>query len=212
MRYSEFKTVTEAIAPAPINPSLMQRAKQGVSNLAKSSAAKATGNAIASGLGSLGFAGDKILGFNNPLKDKSRALASTKIFIKQFLGTLTATQKRQQQMGQPFDLATFANAYMKKYNWQPGTLKAELDTALRSNNSQKLAIVMDKIGSANTVDPNAPGAELNMTAGAKPAPATAASPTAPVQVSVGGKPGQTMNPNDPADAQILAALKKQGKI
>lgn len=109
------------------------------------------GQGIAKGANALGI----------PTK-AGQAAASTKIFVKQFLGTLDATQKRQKQMGQPFDLNTFANAYMKKYRWQPGTHKAELDAAIRANNSQQLAMVMDKIGSANTVDPNAQGPELDM--------------------------------------------------
>lgn len=93
----------------------------------------------------------------------SRAALSTKFFVKSFLGTLDATQKRQQQMGQPFDLNTFANAYMKKYNWQPGSHKPELDAAIRANNSNQLALVMDKIGSENSVDPDAQGPEIDMT-------------------------------------------------
>jgi hypothetical protein len=128
--------------------------------------AKTVGGAVARGLGKLGFGGDKFFGFNNPLKTSTRAAMSTEIFIKNFLGSLDATQKRQAQLKQPFDLGTFAVQYMKKNNWEAGDLQNELNAAVASRNPKQVAMVMDKIGTENTVDPNAKGPEINMTPGA----------------------------------------------
>jgi hypothetical protein len=123
-------------------------------------------SALARGLGKLGMGGDKFLGFNNPLKNSTRAAMSTEIFMKNFLGSLAATEKRQAQLNQPFDLGTFATQYMKKQNWEPGNFTQQLQTAVTSRDKKALARVMDQIGAANTVDPAAQGPEINMTPGA----------------------------------------------
>lgn len=122
--------------------------------------------AVARGLGKLGMGGDKFLGFNNPLKNSTRAAMSTEIFIKNFLGSLAATEKRQAQLQQPFDLGVFADQYMKKNHWTPGNFAQQLQTAVTRRDKKELARVMDQIGAANTVDPAAQGPEINMTPGA----------------------------------------------
>lgn len=180
--------------------------------------ARSAGNAIATGAskatqGAVNMAksaGTGIANTLNPTNPGARAAKSTQIFTKKFIDTLNATQARQTQLGEPFDLTTFANAYMKKYQWKPGQLQTQLDSAIKANDTKQLALVMDKIGTLNTVDPNAKGQEIDMT---QPQAAPVAPEPAPVvQMKIGAGPNDTMNPADPADARILAMLKQQGKI
>jgi hypothetical protein len=132
--------------------------------------AKTAGSAIASGAKTAGTAMGRAL---NPTSQAAVANRSTQIFIKQFIGSYNATKNRQAQLKQPFDLASFANAYMAQYHWEPGDLADELAKAAQTNDPKQVAMVMDKIGSLNTVDPNAKGPEINMN---QPAATTTPSP------------------------------------
>lgn len=202
--YDDAKAKVKQVASSPVG--------QKISGIAKSA-----GNAIASGASSAAqgavnmakSAGTGIANTLNPTSNTARAASSTKIFTKKFLDTLKATQARQAQIGEPFDLESFANVYMTKYRWKPGQLQTQLDSAIKSNNVQQLALVMDKIGALNTVDPNAKGSELDMSTGQS---STIPASIPQVQMKIGAGSNDTMNPADPADARILALLKQQGKI
>jgi hypothetical protein len=138
--------------------------------------AKSAGNAIATGAskatqGAVNMAktaGTGVARTLNPTGQSAVANRSTQIFIKKFIDTYTATKNRQAQLKQPFDLGSFADAYMNQWKWKPGALADELATAVKTNDPKQVATVMDKIGSENTVSPQAKGPEIAMPA----APAT----------------------------------------
>jgi hypothetical protein len=200
--YDDAKNKVKQVASSPIGQKIGGLAKSAGTAIANKASSVAQG-AIA-GAKTAGTAVGQAL---NPTSQAAVANRSTQIFIKKFIDSYNATKNRQAQLKKPFDLASFANAYMAQYKWEPGELADELAKAAQTNDPKQAAMVMDKIGALNTVDPNAKGPEINM---AQPAPAATTQPE--VQISVGGKPGEAMNPNDPTDAKILAMLKQQGKI
>lgn len=203
--YDDAKAKVKQVASSPVGQKLGGLAKSAGTAMAKTASSAAQG-----AVNMAKTAGAGINNTLNPTNQANVAAKSTQIFIKKFTDTLNATQKRQTQLGEPFDLATFANAYMRKYQWKPGQLQTQLDSAVKANDTKQLALVMDKIGSLNTVDPTAKGPELDMTQ--PQAAPVAAAPAPVVQMKIGAGPNDTMNPADPADARILAMLKQQGKI
>lgn len=192
----------------------VNKAKQAVSNIplvgnsTVGSAAKAVGSAAKSDASAIAQGGvNAIKGVGRAFGlggATARADMSTQNFTKKFKETIKATQARQAQLGEPFDLATFSNSYLSKYGWKPGQLQTQLSAAVKSNNINQLAVVMDKIGSLNSVDPEAKGNEIDMT----PKLTTPTTPAAPA-MKFGG---EQQDPNDPATARLMAMAKQQGKI
>ena len=200
---ADWAALAQATKPTPVTPqansSYLDRIKQKMSTVGKSVA--------------------------NKLSPQNRANANIsartdKIFINKFISDLkTAEQTSAGLRGQPLDIKNWVNQYLTQNRWDAGDQKAALDKAVSSNNKPEIAKTMAAIGKYNnlgsTVSAKADAAKTNATginainqmSTQLTAPkATTTAPTQPMKIG-----DHTFDPNDPADAKILAMIKQQGR-
>lgn len=140
------------------------------------------------------------------------------MFMDKFLKDMaTAEQTSTGLRGEPFDVKTWVGKYLAQNKWDAGEQQTALDSAIASNNKKAIAKAMAAIGKYNNLGStrSAKVASAQATAAGTGAMGQMAtqlikSPSTATQPMSFG--GQNLDPNDPADAKMIAMLKQQGKI
>ena len=158
-------------------------------------------------------------GIANKFSAQGKISARTdQIFMDKFLKDMaTAEQTSTGLRGEPFDIGTWVGKYLAQNKWDAGEQQTALDSAIASNNKKAIAKSMAAIGKYNNLGSTikAKSASAQATAagtgamGQMASQLTRAPSTSTQPISFGGS---QLDPNDPADAKMIAMLKQQGKL
>lgn len=197
---TDWNALNKATAPAPAQPS--------------------AGSSMMGALKQKAMSAGK--GIANKFSTQGKVSARTdQIFMDKFLKDMSAAEQTSTGLrGEPFDVKTWVGKYLAQNKWDTGEQQAPLDKAIAANYKPGIAKAMAAIGKYNNLGStiSAKSASAQATAAGTGAMGQMASQLtkAPASTTPTAEPiligGQTLDPNNPADAKMIAMLQKQGKV
>jgi hypothetical protein len=136
-------------------------------------------------------------------------------YITRTINQLKLNSQAAKRAGQPFDMKTFLDRYTSQYGWdlspqEQASIDKMAEAATMTNNSNqsltKIANYLYMLASQNQ------GASGQRSPGGTTVPTKPRQPTKPSNTPASEKitiGGQTLDPNNPADAKIIQQLQKQ---